>query len=106
LSGKRTNELPCTKARNTYILISWTPSSLGIFRTDSGITLSFGPNTYFIDAEDPFHNIACKALEVEDYIPLYVEIAKREGVGPEFRNRLLDMIAMAKGESFDPTDLK
>jgi hypothetical protein len=80
-------------------------SSLGIFRTDSGITLSFGANTYFIDSGDPFHNIACKALEQEDYIPLYVEIAKREGVGPEFRNMLLDMIAQAKGESSDFEDL-
>jgi hypothetical protein len=82
-----------------------THSSLGIFSTDSGITLSFGPNTYFIDAADPFHNIACKALELEDYIPLYVEIAKREGVGSEFRNMLLDMIAQAKGEDSQFEDL-
>ena len=53
-----------------------THSSLGIFSTDSGITLSFGPNTYFIDAADPFHNIACKALELEDYIPRMLKLPK------------------------------
>ena len=67
-------------------------SALGVFRTDSGITLSFGPNTYFIDSGDPFHNIACKALEQNDFIPLYVEIAKREGIGPEFRDKLNELI--------------
>ena len=80
-------------------------SSLGIFRTDSGITLSFGANTYFIDSGDPFHNIACKALEQEDYIPLYVEIAKREGVGPEFRDMLLDMISEVNGDSTEFRDI-
>jgi hypothetical protein len=44
-------------------------------------------------------------VELEDYIPLYVEIAKREGVGPEFRNMLLDMIAQAKGEDSQFEDL-
>lgn len=67
-------------------------SALGVFGTDSGITLSFGPNTYFIDSSDPFHNIACKALEQNDFIPLYVEIAKREGIGPEFRDKLNELI--------------
>jgi hypothetical protein len=80
-------------------------SSLGIFRTDSGITLSFGANTYFIESDDPFHNIADKALNQEDYVPLYIEIAKREGVGPEFRNMLLDMIAQAKGDAGAFVDL-
>ena len=80
-------------------------SSLGIFRTDSGITLSFGSNTYFVDSSDPFHNIACKSIEQEDYVPLYVEIAKREGVGPEFRDMLIEMIAKAKGESVEFDDL-
>jgi len=37
-----------------------------------------------IEADDPFHNIAVKALAKDDYIPFYIEIAKREGVGPEF----------------------
>ena len=80
--------------------------SLGIFRTDSGITLSFGSNTYFVDSEGPFHNIACKALKQDDYIPLYVEIAKKEGVGQEFRNMLIDIIERAKGESYNREDLK
>ena len=65
---------------------------LGVFRSDSGITLSFGQTTYFISAEDPFHNIALKALDQDDYVPFYIEIAKREGVGPEFRDAMEDMI--------------
>ena len=78
-------------------------SSLGVFRTDAGVTLSLS-NTYFIDSNDPFHNIACKSIDQEDYIPLYVEIAKREGV-LEFRDMLLDMIAEANGESASFEDL-
>ena len=65
---------------------------LGVFRSDSGITLSFGEATYFISADEPFYNIAIKALDRNDYIPFYVEIAKREGVGPEFRDALERMI--------------
>jgi len=65
---------------------------LGVFRSDSGITLSFGDATYFISADEPFHNIAIKALYRNDFIPFYVEIAKREGVGPEFRDALERMI--------------
>ena len=62
---------------------------LAVFRSDSGITISFGPNTYFIDSSDPFHNIALKALDQDDYVPFYIEIAKREGLGPEFRDTLM-----------------
>ena len=62
---------------------------LAVFISDSGITLSFGPNTYFIDSSDPFHNIALKALDQDDYVPFYIEIAKREGLGPEFRDTLM-----------------
>ena len=80
-------------------------SSLGVFRTDAGVTLSFGSNTYFIESDDPFHNIACKSIDQEDYVPLYVEIAKREGVGPEFRDMLLEMIADAKEGSADFEDI-
>ena len=65
---------------------------LGVFRSDSGITLSFGQATYFISAKDPCHNIALKALEQNDYVPFYIEIAKREGVGPEFRDAMEEMI--------------
>ena len=65
---------------------------LGVFRSDSGITLSFGSNTYFIESSDPFHNIALKALDQDDYVPFYIEIAKREGLGPEFRDRLMSEI--------------
>ena len=61
---------------------------LAIFRSDSGITLSFGEHTYFVESADPFHNIALKALEQDDYVPFYVEIARREGLGPEFRDAL------------------
>ena len=56
-------------------------NGLGVFRSDSGITLSFGKATYFISANEPFHNIALKALDQNDYIPFYLEIAKRERVG-------------------------
>ena len=65
---------------------------LGVFRSDSGITLSFGQATYFISADEPFHNIAVKSLELNDYVPFYLEIAKREGMGPEFRDALERMI--------------
>lgn len=65
---------------------------LGVFRSDSGITLSFGQATYFISAEEPFHNIALKSLDQNDYVPFYLEIAKREGLGPEFRDALERML--------------
>jgi len=70
---------------------------LGVFRSDSGITLSFGQATYFISADEPFHNIALKSLEQNDYIPFYLEIAKREGMGPEFRDALERMIEETQG---------
>jgi hypothetical protein len=31
-------------------------------------------------------------LEQNDYVPFYLEIAKREGMGPEFRDALEGMI--------------
>ena len=65
---------------------------LAIFKSDSGITLSFGESIYLISTEDPFYNIAHKALEQKDYVPFYIEIAKREGLGPEFRDSLLQKI--------------
>lgn len=65
---------------------------LAIFQSDSGITLSFGVQTYFVESSDPFHNIAIKALEQDDHVPFYVEIARREGLGPEFRDALLSQV--------------
>ncbi len=70
---------------------------LGVFRSDAGITLSFGQVTYFISVDEPFYNIALKALDQNDYIPFYLEIAKREGVGPAFRDALEQMIEDANG---------
>lgn len=71
---------------------------LGVFRSDTGITLSFRKATYFISVDDPFHNIALKALDQNDYIPFYLEIAKQEGVGPEFREALERMLEDAQSE--------
>lgn len=74
-----------------------THNRLAIFRTDSGITLSFGEQTYFIESTDPFHNIALKALEQGDHVPFYVEIARREGLGPAFRDALLSQVKELSG---------
>ena len=65
---------------------------LAVFRSDSGITLSFGEQSYFVKRTDSFHNIAVKALEREDYVPFYVEIARREGLGQEFRDALMSQL--------------
>ena len=37
----------------------------------------------------PFTISPIKALDQDDYIPFYIEIAKREGLGPEFRDTLM-----------------
>ena len=66
-----------------------TDRKLAVFETDEGITFSFGERTYFTSKGEPFHNIARKALSMQDYVPFYVEMAKREGVGEEFRDNLL-----------------
>ena len=66
-----------------------TDRKLAVFETDEGITFSFGERTYFTSREEPFYNIARKALSKEDYVPFYVEMAKREGLGEEFRDSLL-----------------
>jgi len=72
---------------------------LAVFRTDEGITLSFGEQTYFVESSDPFHNIALKALDQEDFVPFYVEIARREGLGPEFRDALMRQVSdLSAGE--------
>ena len=64
-------------------------SRLAVFQTDEGVTLAFGERTYFIGVDEPFYNIAQKALAQEDYVPFYVEMAKREGLGEELRDALL-----------------
>ena len=64
---------------------------LGVFRSDSGITLSFGQATYFISADEPFHNIAVKALEMNDFVPFYHGDCRGRG-GAEFRDALERMI--------------
>ncbi len=65
---------------------------LSVFQTDESITLSFRDRIYVIEASEPFYNIAKVCLEKNDFIPFYVEIAKREGLGPAFRDRLLTEI--------------
>ena len=75
-----------------------THNRLAIFQSDSGITLSFGEQTYFIESADPFHNIALKALDQGDYVPFYVEIARREGLGPAFRDALLSQVKELSGD--------
>ena len=66
-----------------------THGELVVFETDQGYTLSFKDRVYFIGKDIPFYNIAKKALDKNDYIPFYIEIAKREGVGTEFKDNLL-----------------
>ena len=75
-----------------------TGDRLTLFRTDAGITMAFGERTYFIEANDPFHNIALKAIERNDYVPFYVEMARREGLGEEFRNALLEEVSKLEEE--------
>ncbi len=87
-------ELTCLGQSRYFIVLEKMKNEshqrLAVFKSESGVTLSFGQNTYFIESNDPFHNIALKAIERADYVPFYVEIAKREGLGPEFRDALLD----------------
>ena len=68
--------------------MSRTQGRLGIFRSELGITLTFGEETFFISAGEPFHNIGVKSLENDDFIPFYVEIARRKNLGPEFVDSL------------------
>ncbi len=66
-----------------------TDRKLAVFETDEGITFSFGERIYVAAKGEPFYNIARKALAKEDYVPFYVEMAKREGLGEELRDALL-----------------
>jgi hypothetical protein len=63
--------------------------NLVVFKTDKGFTLSFKERIYFIGNSEPFYQIAKKSLARNDYVPFYVEIAKREGIGSEFRDNLI-----------------
>ena len=74
---------------------------LTVFRSESGITISFGEKTYFIDVSEPFHNIALKALEAHDYIPFYVEVARREGKGEEFAESIAQQVEKVLAEDFE-----
>ena len=74
---------------------------LTVFRSESGITISFGDKTYFIDVFEPFHNIALKALEGDDYIPFYVEVARREGMGEEFAASIAHQVEKVLAEDFE-----
>ncbi len=65
---------------------------LTIFETDESITVSFEGRVYIISSREPFYNIAKKCLEIDDMVPFYIEIARREGKGEAFRNRLLEEI--------------
>ena len=76
-----------------------TGERLALFKTDAGITMAFGERTYHIDADDPFHNIGIKAMEQEDYVPFYVEMARQEGLGEQFRDALLEEIRRLEQES-------
>ena len=73
---------------------------LTIFETDTSITISFADRIYVVDREEPFYNIAKKALELDDMVPFYVEIARREGKGEAFRDQLLAEVERLK-EQFD-----
>ncbi len=74
---------------------------LTVFETDEGITLAFGTRTYHIHRSEPFFNIAKVSMSKNDYIPFYVEMAKREGKGKAFRNELLRQVEILQdtGES-------
>ena len=54
-----------------------------------------------LSRDEPFHNIARKALAKDDYIPFYVEMAKREGLGEAFRDSLLQEVENLRS---DPND--
>lgn len=71
---------------------------MAVFQTDSGVTVAFGGRTWFINQSEPFYNIALVALEKGDLVPFYVEIAKREGVGKEFRDELFRQLEDLGGE--------
>ena len=46
-------------------------------------------------------NIALKALEGDDYIPFYVEVARREGMGEEFAASIAQQVEKVLAEDFE-----
>ena len=89
--------LPASRAFLEWLPKYMTDRRLAVFETDKGITFSFGEHTYFVSRDEPFHNIARKALSKDDYIPFYVEMAKREGLGEAFRDSLLQEVENLRG---------
>jgi hypothetical protein len=77
---------------------------LVIFETDQGYTLSFKNRIYFIGIDEPFYNIAQKAMAIDDYVPFYIEIAKREGIGNEFRDNLYKELKGIQNKLFEDDD--
>ena len=71
---------------------------LTIFETDEGITIAFGSRTYYIHHSEPFHNIAKICIEKNDYVPFYVEIARREGVGEELKQELIKQVEILQDQ--------
>ena len=71
---------------------------LTVFETDQGYTLAFGQRTYFVASGDPFYRIARKSLEQGDYVPFYIYMARQEGVGEAFRDRLREAVRELKRE--------
>lgn len=71
---------------------------LAVFRTEDSVTLSFRDRVYVIARGEPFFNIAQVCLDKGDFIPFFVEMARREGVGPEFRDRLREEITRLEEE--------
>jgi hypothetical protein len=74
---------------------------LTIFETDEGITIAFGSRTYYIHHSEPFHNIAKICIEKNDYVPFYVEIARREGVGEELKQELMKQVEILQDQKED-----
>lgn len=71
---------------------------LTILETDTSITISFADRIYVVDRSEPFYNIAKKAIDLDDMVPFYVEIARREGKGEAFRDQLLAEVERLKAQ--------
>ncbi|MGJ3242731.1 MAG: hypothetical protein ACFE0O_07250 [Opitutales bacterium] len=71
---------------------------LTVFRTEESVTISFRDRVHTIFKGEPFWNIAQVALQKDDMVPFYVELARREGVGPEFRDQLRRQVEDLQGD--------